>query len=261
MSYVPISIAVYSAALAGAIAGSFGENRLPEEDTVSAGGPVTNQIIAACAAFAQQMDITVNTEPLNSFNLPLLQQTCQGVWASRVGLSTTPGDYEKLCNAVLTLINATSLYLSGQSIVPLPPYGVSAVDVVGPSGAPTVNGVGGTGYYGSCLITDPENYNAPGSVNIATAPHQLLMLSLTASASVANQLAKFILFVDAVATGQVFEATIDPTNTHTVISASTIIFPGLAEGPHRIGFMLSGTTPGNVNVDANDRGSATILSF
>jgi hypothetical protein len=111
MAYVPQNVLAFQAAFAGAVAGCLSDGRA----TVSApvDDPAVVPQLAACFAFAQQLDTVRGAVIPSTFAANAILQMSQGFWLSRAGgASAEPTDYTAAVTALLNNIQSAANYLA-----------------------------------------------------------------------------------------------------------------------------------------------------
>lgn len=120
MTYVPNSLQIFTAALAGAIAGMGASNRLPTDDNSADYVGLTN----VAGAFAQSFDTNWGLLPVSLLDVSATQQACEAAWQNRSPIDVVPFDdpnnYTQLSRALISIVKASVSYSLSIGIVPPP---------------------------------------------------------------------------------------------------------------------------------------------
>src|SRR5258706_13548416 len=107
MSYVPVSIDVFTSAFAGAIAGTTGgRNNLSKVPTDYL------SINNTAGAFAQAFDTALAVTFPNTLQLKEIQSLVEEYWYDRSPDSVTPADYNSICLGLIALLTQSGIYFA-----------------------------------------------------------------------------------------------------------------------------------------------------
>jgi hypothetical protein len=101
-SYDPINEYVFAAALSGCVAGAIGA-----QPVTSSSEDVYAETSLTAFAFAQEFDTLWSTASLDVIQQAAILDMCTAYWYGRIPQTTTPAEYEDLCEALIAAVNET----------------------------------------------------------------------------------------------------------------------------------------------------------
>jgi hypothetical protein len=122
-SYDPINEYVFAAALSGCVAGAIGA-----QPVTSGSEDVYAETSLTAFAFAQEFDTLWSTASLDVIQQAAILDMCAAYWYGRIPQTTTPAEYEDLCEALIAAVNeADATAIAGGATPPAyPPSGSSS---------------------------------------------------------------------------------------------------------------------------------------
>jgi hypothetical protein len=127
-SYDPINEYVFAAALSGCVAGAVGA-----QPVTSSSEDVYAETSLTAFAFAQEFDTLWSTASLDVIQQAAILDMCTAYWYGRIPQTTTPAEYEDLCEALIAAVNEADATAIAGGATP-PAYPIVTPPVVGRSG-------------------------------------------------------------------------------------------------------------------------------
>src|ERR1700678_2501550 len=127
-SYDPINEYVFAAALSGCVAGAIGA-----QPVTSGSEDVYAETSLTAFAFAQEFDTLWGAASLDVIQQAAILDMCTAYWYGRIPQTTTPAEYEDLCEALIAAVNEVdATAIAGGATPPAyPPAGTSAIGSLG----------------------------------------------------------------------------------------------------------------------------------
>jgi hypothetical protein len=127
-SYDPINEYVFAAALSGCVAGAIGA-----QPVTSSSENVYAETSLTAFAFAQEFDTLWSTASLDVIQQAAILDMCTAYWYGRIPQTTTPAEYEDLCEALIAAVNEVdATAIAGGATPPTyPPTGTSVIGSLG----------------------------------------------------------------------------------------------------------------------------------
>src|ERR1700677_4690076 len=128
MSYTPVNEYVFSAALSGCVAGAIGA-----QPVTSGSEDVYAETSLTAFTFAQEFDTLWGAASLDVIQQAAILDMCTAYWYGRIPQTTTPAEYEDLCEALIAAVNEVDATAIAGGATP-PAYPIVTPPVVGQSG-------------------------------------------------------------------------------------------------------------------------------